>query len=99
MELVCQHCENVQEEIRLGGRYTCKRIDGVSYIKMKGKDWEPEPKNICKKCGEEIEKKVDFTKVNMVGSERNDPNHVNFWKKGKTDSEVASVIAGETDPY
>jgi hypothetical protein len=99
MDLVCQHCENVQEEVKITGSYSMKTVNGIKYIKRKGGDWEVDTSRICKNCGKEIEKKIDYTRVNFIGSERNDPSHANYWKNGKTQSQIADVIAGDANPY
>lgn len=98
-ELVCNYCGNIQEEIKIVGCYSMKRIDGIPFIRFKNSDWEEDTRLKCKRCGKQIEKKIDYNKINFISVERNDPNHANYWKNGKTHSEIASVLAGETNPY
>ena len=101
MEIVCKHCENIQEAVEkiTARKVTYKKIDGVPSYKIAGQDWLPEPLNICNKCNQLIEKDFDPSRISFISTEVSDPSHARYWQRGKSNSEIASVIADEKDPY
>ena len=48
-------------------------------------------------CGGSL--KRDYKKVAVDNSSRRDPSAHNYWRKGKSDSEIADVLTGDQEPY
>lgn len=61
---------------------------------------ECKPSN-CDTCGGNIVKSLeDYNKLNTQGTDgKRNPNSINFWKNGKSKSQVADVLAQKIEPY
>lgn len=52
----------------------------------------------CEKCGGNLQKKVGLPSLS-INFRRNDPTSPDYWKKGKSNNQIADTILGESDPY
>jgi putative FmdB family regulatory protein len=73
--------------------YTCKKCNKNISIKLSINDDKP---TVCE-CGGLLTR--DYNKINIDRPSRKDPTSHDYWKNGKSDSEIASVIAGDEEPY
>lgn len=75
--------------------YNCKKCGKrFSYV-LRMEDEKP---TVCEECGGGLFR--DYSSIGLdTSSFRNDPHNASFWKKGKTDEEIASVLSGEEKPY
>jgi hypothetical protein len=101
MKIVCQYCENIQEKNKINSnRVSYKKINNIEYYKVPNSDWKILPLDICNKCGKEIEPVFKLNKISLISNERNDPSHINYWKNGKTNNQIADIISDESiNPY
>jgi putative FmdB family regulatory protein len=53
---------------------------------------------VCEECGGTLNR--DYSGIVCDRNcEKRDPNHTNYWKVGKTVSEVATVLENKQEPY
>ena len=75
--------------------FKCNNCGNELTLKLAMSDERP---TVCEKCNGKLER--DYSSVRCDGNvEKRDPKHTNYWKRGKSDSQIADVIGSKTDPY
>ena len=75
--------------------YNCTECNKTYTLKLSVNDTKPEN---CEDCNGELAR--DYSSIVCDSSvERRDPNHTNYWKKGKSVSDIADVLENKNDPY
>tara|TARA_R110000765_G_scaffold372134_1_gene462519 strand:+ start:533 stop:832 length:300 start_codon:yes stop_codon:yes gene_type:complete len=96
-EMKCKSCGHTQEfkSISRISRFD-KKLNKIVY---KVNDEWITHNQVCEKC-QSTDLTKDFASSNLDESaEMRNRNSNKYWKKGKSDAQVAAVIAGDTEPY
>lgn len=78
--------------------FECNSCGKKSTITCPMRDYLSEKITECDECGSAVSR--SYSTVGTTGTDgKRNMTSPNFWKNGKSNSEIADVISGDTEPY
>lgn len=102
MKCTKKKCGNEQIITAVGGTYKYdEKLKATVKLNKTTGTWELDLPPICDKCGGKLSNAEGFSGTNVIANVgKHDPTSPLYWKKGKSATEIADIIAdANIDPY
>ena len=102
-EMRCKECEHRQfNKSSIGGSFKWSNEHKcMVFYNNETNTWDIQKDDVCEKCGGTLVPIKGFDGTNVIANVgKNDPSSPLYWKKGKSNSEIADILANENNnPY